>query len=50
MKMAQEQTKPYLLFWDSDRNTCTKAMAALTSDNTYRWTWDNLKRVIGGAR
>jgi hypothetical protein len=48
--IAQEKRKPYFcLAAYSDKN-CTKPSTALPSDKIYRWTWDNLKALIGGAR
>ena len=30
--------------------TCTKPTTALSTDKIYKWTWDNLKTLIGGSR
>ena len=30
--------------------TCTKPKAASAADKVYKWTWDNLKTLIGGGR
>ena len=50
IKIAQEETKPYFLLWGRANGTCKKPTAALTTDKMYKWTWDNLKALIGGSR
>ncbi len=30
--------------------TCTKPKAAKSTDKMYKWTWDNLKKLIKGER
>ncbi len=50
LTIAREENKQYfLLAAYSDRN-CTKPTSALSTDKIYTWTWDILKRLIGGAR
>jgi hypothetical protein len=50
LSITKEIGKPYfLLAGYSDRN-CTKPTTASASDKLYKWTWDNLKSLIGGAR
>ena len=39
----------FLLAAYSDKN-CTKPKSASASDKVYKWTWDNLKKLIGGSR
>lgn len=48
--IAREAKKPYFLLWGRSEKTCTKPKTALDSDKIYKWTWDNLKSLIGGAR
>ncbi len=50
IKIAQEEAKPYFLLWGRANGTCKKPTAALTTDKMYKWTWDNLKALIGGSR
>jgi hypothetical protein len=50
LKIAQEEKKPYFLLRGRSTKTCTKPTTALPSDKIYKWTWDNLKSLIGGAR
>jgi hypothetical protein len=50
LKIAQEERKPYFLLWGRSTRTCTKPTTVLPSDKIYKWTWDNLKSLIGGAR
>lgn len=50
LKIAQEEGVPYFLLWGRTNEVCIKPVAAKNSDKMYRWTWDNLKSLIGGAR
>lgn len=50
LKIAQEENVPYFLLWGRSDDKCVKPVAAKDSDKIYRWTWDNLKLLIGGAR
>jgi hypothetical protein len=50
LKIGQEERMPYFLLWGRADKTCTKPTTALDSDKIYEWTWDNLKRLIGGSR
>lgn len=48
--ITQEEGVDYFMLWGySDRN-CVKPKCAKSSDIIYKWTWDNLKKLIGGAR
>src|SRR5713226_9227903 len=48
--IAQDENVPYFLLRGRADKTCTRPTAALTSDKIYKWTWDNLKKLIHGAR
>lgn len=50
VKIAQEEKIPYFLLKGYSEAVCVKPKAALTSDKLYKWTWDNLKSLIGGGR
>lgn len=50
LRIAQEESVPYFLLYGRADRTCTKPIAAKASDKMYKWTWDNLKLLIGGAR
>jgi len=50
LSIAREANKPYFLLNGRSDKTCTKPKTALNSDKIYKWTWDNLKKLIGGAR
>lgn len=50
LKIAQEEKIPYFLLFGRANDRCVKPLAAKESDKMYRWTWDNLKQLIGGAR
>jgi len=50
IKIAREETTPYFLlagYVDGDNK---KPSAALSTDKIYKWTWDNLKKLIDGSR
>ena len=48
--IAQEKDIPYFLLAACADKSCTKPTSAKTGDKLYKWTWDNLKALIGGAR
>jgi len=48
--IAQEKDKEYFLLAAYPDKNCTKPISAKSSDKLYKWTWDNLKALIGGAR
>lgn len=50
LTIAREAKKPYFLLWGRNGKTCTKPTSAFPADKIYKWTWDNLKSLIGGAR
>lgn len=50
LTIAREKGKPYFLLAAYSDKTCTKPTTALPGDKVYKWTWDNLKALIGGAR
>jgi len=50
VKITQEEEKPYFLLWGRSGKQCKKPKTAKTSDKIYKWTWDNLKRLIHGER
>ena len=50
LKIARELKTPYFLLKGRASKTCVKPTAALGTDSIYKWTWDNLKALIGGSR
>jgi hypothetical protein len=50
IRIARDEDKTYFLLKGYADKTCKKPTAARDSDNMYKWTWDNLKKLIGGAR
>lgn len=50
LKIAQEEEVSYFLLKGYADKTCVKPTAAKSGDKIYDWTWDNLKKLIGGAR
>lgn len=50
LSIAKEKSKPYFLLAAYSDETCTKPTSASASDKLYKWTWDNLKALIGGSR
>lgn len=50
LSIAREEGKPYFLLCGRKTKTCVKPRSAKSSDKIYKWTWDNLKNLIGGGR
>ena len=50
LKIAQEEDIPYFLLSGRKDKTCKKPTPAKSSDKIYKWTWEHLKELIGGAR
>lgn len=50
LSIARDAGKPYFLLWGRSNKTCVKPSSALSSDKIYKWTWDNLKALVGGSR
>lgn len=50
LTISQEEDKPYFLLWGRKGKKCVKPKAAKSSDKVYEWTWDDLKKLISGAR
>lgn len=50
VKIAPEERIPYFLLWGRNGKTCVKPTAAKSTNTIYKWTWANLKELIGGAR
>lgn len=50
LEIAQEEEIPYFLLYGRSSKTCVKPKAAKPSDKIYKWTWENLKQLIGGQR
>jgi hypothetical protein len=49
LTITLEEGVPYFLL-AGYQSGCTKPTSAAASDAIYRWTWDNLKALIGGGR
>jgi hypothetical protein len=50
IKIAQDKSKPYFLLAAYADKACTKPTSAKPSDTVYKWTWENLKKLIAGER
>jgi hypothetical protein len=50
LTIAQEKNKPYFLLAAYADKDCTKPTSAKPGDKVYKWTWDNLKKLIDGGR
>ena len=50
LKMAREEGIPYFLLAGYPTGNVTTPSTALPSDKLYKWTWDNLKNLVGGSR
>lgn len=48
--IAKEKDKEYFLLAAYSDKSCTKPKSASSTDKVYKWTWDNLKKLIGGGR
>jgi hypothetical protein len=48
--IAREASKAYFLLAAHSDTECTKPSSATPNEKVYRWTWDNLKTLIGGGR
>jgi len=48
--IAQEEEKPYFLLAGRTSGKNKKPKSAKTSDKIYKWTWENLKKLIHGQR
>lgn len=50
LSIAKEEKRPYFLLWGRNGKICTKPTSADASDKIYEWSWETLKKLIGGAR
>ena len=50
LEIAKEKDKEYFLLAAYSDKSCTKPKSATSTDKVYKWTWDNLKTLIGGGR
>lgn len=50
LAIAREIEKRYFLLAGRRDGKSKKPTTATHSDKMYKWTWENLKRLIGGAR
>jgi hypothetical protein len=50
LTIAQEEGIPYFLLHGRSSKTCKKPKSAQSTDTMYKWTWDNLKKLIKGDR
>lgn len=50
LRIAQDEEIPYFLLHGRKDKTCKKPASAKSTDKIYKWTWENLKKLIGGER
>ena len=50
LAIAQGEKVSYFLLNGYSDKTCVKPKAAKSTDKIYKWTWENLKKLIGGER
>jgi hypothetical protein len=50
LAIAQERNKTYFLMAAYADGNCTRPTTAKSGDTIYKWTWLNLKALIGGQR
>jgi hypothetical protein len=48
--IAQEKNVPYFLLAAYSDKSCVKPTSAKSEDKLYKWTWDNLKALVGRKR
>lgn len=50
VEITREEGISYFLLKGRSDKICVKPKSALPSDSIYLWTWENLKKLIGGTR
>jgi hypothetical protein len=50
LEIANEKKKDYFLLATYIDKSCTKQSNAQSLVKDYKWTWDNLKALLGGSR
>ena len=50
IELARDNKRAYFLLAGYADGGNVKPLAVNASDKMYKWTWDNLKELIGGAR
>lgn len=50
LAITQEERKPYFLLRGRPHKTYYKPATARSSDEIYKWSWNNLKKLIAGRR
>lgn len=50
LTITQEEGVPYFFLCGRADGNVVKPLGANTFDKIYKWTWDNLKALINGAR
>jgi hypothetical protein len=50
LNIARGENVSYFLLWGRSEKNCMKPSSALASDKIYKWTWDNLRALVNGAR
>lgn len=50
LEIAKHAGKDYFLLCGRSGENCKKPSTASSKDKVYKWTWDNLKSLINGAR
>jgi len=48
--ISKELGKPYFLLAAYSEGIMTRPSTASASEKIYKWSWDNLKKLIGGGR
>ena len=50
LRIAREERKPFFLLWGRADRNCQRPIGIEPTEKMYRWTWDNLRALVGGAR
>ena len=46
LNITREEGNPYFLLQGHPNGNCRKPASALPSDKMYKWTWENLRRLL----
>lgn len=50
LAIAKEAGKDYFFLAAYTDKACVKPKGATSNDKLYKWTWENLKTLVGGSR
>ena len=50
LDITRDEGNGYFLLWGRSGKTYSKPSSARSADKVYTWTWENLEKLIAGAR